>query len=165
MNLMTYMRCISTINTNVLPKRYVHVSSALNRTQAGHYRPKPKQPQPLTYEMANPPHYIATRKSWNSWNTSNIKDGNRPSETAVEDLFIRNFVNGTWHGLFASEIIIKRQHNLVRIAGIVVRKIVPVKMYFLMGYTETLLSYWLHCPVKMEIVTTQVKEDAIYKVI
>lgn len=96
---------------------------------------------------------------------ANVKDGNRPSETAVEDLFIRNFVNGTWHDLFASEIIIKRQHNLIRIAGVVVRKIIPIKMYFLMGYTETLLSYWLHCPVKMEIVTTQVKEDIIYKVI
>ncbi|KAJ8960465.1 hypothetical protein NQ318_013749 [Aromia moschata] len=56
--------------------------------------------------MANPPHQIAHRKSWNSWNTSNLQGGLRPSETAVEDQFIRKFMVGTWHRLFA-----KRDHN------------------------------------------------------
>ncbi|KOC61244.1 28S ribosomal protein S24, mitochondrial, partial [Habropoda laboriosa] len=153
------------INHDVVAKRYLHVSTVLNKTQAARYRPKPRILQPLTYEMANPPHHIAVRKSWNSWNTSNIKDGNRSSETAVEDVFIRNFIKGTWHALFGSEIIIKRQHNLIRIAGIVLRKVPPVKVYFLIGYTEYILSCWLHCPVKMEIVTANQKNDIIYKVI
>ncbi|XP_071857288.1 mitochondrial ribosomal protein S24 [Bombus fervidus] len=153
------------INQNNVAKRYLHVSTVLHKTQAGRYRPKPKVIQPLTYEMAYAPHEIAAKKSWNSWNTSNIKDGNRPSETAMEDLFIRNFIQGTWHGLFASEIIIKRQHNIIRIAGIVVRKVPPVKMHFLIGYSEELLSCWLHCPVKMEIVTIKDRDEVVYKII
>ncbi|XP_078046387.1 mitochondrial ribosomal protein S24 [Augochlora pura] len=165
MSVTSYIRSMLLVNQNNLLKRSIHVSTVHNRTQAGRYRPKLRQPQHLTYEMANPPHHIVARKAWNSWNTSNIEDGKRPSETLVEDIFIRNFVTGTWHDLFASEIIIKRQHNLIRIAGIVVRKIGPTKMYFLMGYTEELLSYWLHCPVKMELVTTHEKRDVVYKVI
>ncbi|EGI57871.1 28S ribosomal protein S24, mitochondrial [Acromyrmex echinatior] len=113
--------------------------------------------------MANPPHYIAHRKSWNSWNTSNIKDGNRPSETALEDMFIRQFMWGTWPNLFASEIIIKRQHNIIRIAGIITRTLIPYKIYFLTGYTEELLSYWLQCPVKVELVTIDNKKEMIFK--
>lgn len=96
---------------------------------------------------------------------ANVKDGNRPSETTTEDLFIRNFIQGTWHGLFASEIIIKRQHNIIRIAGIVMRKVTPIKMHFLLGYSEELLSFWLHCPVKMEISTVNDRDDVIYKII
>ncbi|XP_043261866.1 28S ribosomal protein S24, mitochondrial [Colletes gigas] len=164
MSLMTCMRSIA-INQNTLSKRYVHVSAVCNKTQAGRYRPKPNKPQYLTYEMANPPHYIAARKSWNSWNTSNVKDGNRPSETTMEDMFIRNFINGTWHRLFVSEVIIKRQHNIIRIAGVVKRRITPIQVYFLMGYTEELLSYWLHCPVKLEFVTVISKAAIVYKVI
>lgn len=160
--------------------------------------------------MANGPHHIADRKSWNSWNTcmynfklmsifsgklksfmkisfsfnvlklyfysnayllnvllllANIKDGNRPAETAIEDVFIRSFMYGTWYKLFASEIIIKRQHNMIRIAGLIYRKIDPAKIYFLIGYTEELLSFWLHCPVKIELVSLDDRNDIIYKVI
>ncbi|XP_017889803.1 28S ribosomal protein S24, mitochondrial [Ceratina calcarata] len=164
MNLITNMR-LTLIKQDAITKRFLHVSGILNKTQAGRYRPKAKQLQPLTYEMANPPHYICARKSWNSWNTSNIKGGNRPAETVVEDLFIRNFMEGTWHALCASEIIIKRQHNMIRISSIILRKLPAYKMYFLLGYSEHLLSYWLHCPVKLELVTTQNKEDVIYKII
>lgn len=95
---------------------------------------------------------------------ANIVDGNRPAETALEDLFIRRFVTGTWHNLFISEIIIKRQHNLIRIAGIIQRTVHPSKIYFLTGYTEEFLSRWLQSPVKMEIVTA-LKEETTYKYI
>jgi len=97
--------------------------------------------------------------------SANIKDGNRPSETAVEDMFIRQFMMGTWHNLFASEIIIKRQHNIIRIAGIITRTIAPYKIYFLTGYTEELLSYWLQCPIKVELVTIENKKEMIFKYI
>lgn len=96
---------------------------------------------------------------------ANIKDGNRPSETAIEDIFIRQFMRGTWHNLFASEVIIKRQHNIIRIAGIITRSIAPTKIYFLTGYTEEFLSYWLQCPIKIELVTTNNKQDVIFKYI
>lgn len=145
-------------------RRFIHVSVALSKVQSGRYKPTIKRTKPLTYEMANPPHYIAHRKSWNSWNTSNIKDGNRPADTALEDIFIRNFVKGTWHNLFLSEIIIKRQHNMTRIAGIIHHRLNPQKMYFLIGYTEQFLSYWLQGPVKMELVTAE-KDDIIFKYI
>ncbi|XP_076258927.1 mitochondrial ribosomal protein S24 isoform X2 [Rhynchophorus ferrugineus] len=49
--------------------RNLHVSPIYLKTQAGRYRITPKKDFPLTYEMANPPHMIASRKAWNSWNT------------------------------------------------------------------------------------------------
>lgn len=97
--------------------------------------------------------------------SANIKDGNRPSETATEDMFIRKFMWGTWPNLFASEVIIKRQHNIIRIAGIITRTLTPYKIYFLIGYTEELLSYWLQCPIKVELVTIDNKKQMIFKYI
>ncbi|XP_012259204.1 28S ribosomal protein S24, mitochondrial [Athalia rosae] len=146
-------------------QRQIHVTAVTARVQAGRYRVTIKRDRPLTYEMANPPYQIAHRKSWNSWNTSNVTGGNRSSETAVDDMFIRRFITGTWHSLFMSEVIIKRQHNIIRIAGIVRRSISSRKMYFLIGYCEELLSFWLQCPVKLELQTVQSKNDVIYKYI
>jgi len=124
-----------------------------------------KRDKPLTYEMANAPHHIGGRKSWNSWDTTTLHEGLRPAETALEDVFIRRFVTGTWHNLFASEVIIKRQHNTIRIAGIVVQNMPPSKMYWLIGYTEEMLSYWLQCPVKLELQTIEKREQTIFKYI
>ncbi|KRT83048.1 hypothetical protein AMK59_4545 [Oryctes borbonicus] len=146
-------------------KYAIHTTAACHKSQAGRYRITPKKDFPLTYEMANPPHQIAHRKSWNSWNTSSTEGGLRTSETAVEDMFIRKFMKGTWHGLFMSEIIIKRQHNMIRIAGIVLQSISSRKMYFLIGYTEELLSFWLQCPTKLELQTVSDKKDVVFKYI
>ncbi|KAG7208256.1 hypothetical protein KM043_016602 [Ampulex compressa] len=146
-----------------LTERHLHLSAALNRVQAGRYKPTIKKNKPLTYEMANPPHLIKHRKSWNSWNTSNIKDGNRPSETTIEDMFIRKFFIGTWHGQAMSEIIIKRQHNMIRVAVILNQALHAYKLYFLIGYTEELLSVWLQCPVKLELLTIANKESVVFK--
>lgn len=145
--------------------RQLHTTSVCNKVQAGRYKITSKKTFPLTYEMANPPHQIAHRKAWNSWNTANVLDGHRPSETAVEDQFIRMFITGTWHALFASEVIIKRQHNIIRIAGLVNGSVLPRKMYFLIGYTEEFLSFWLQCPVKMELQVIANKKDAVFKYI
>ncbi|XP_066603326.1 small ribosomal subunit protein uS3m [Prorops nasuta] len=143
--------------------RTFHVTATTNKARAGRYRPTPTRSKPLTYEMANPPHRIAHRKSWNSWNTSNIKDGNRPAETLIEDLFIRKFMVGTWPELIMSEVIIKRQHNIIRIAAIIHQNLLPSKMYFLIGYSEELLSSWLQCVVKLELQTIKDKKEVIYK--
>lgn len=74
-------------------------------------------------------------------------------------------MRGTWHNLFVSEIIVKRQHNIVRIAGIVYQGITQRKMYFLIGYTEELLAYWLQCPVKLELQTVADRKAVVYKYI
>ncbi len=79
-------------------------------------------------------------------------------------LFFR-FLHGTWPEAIASEVIIKRHHNLIRIAFILTRHIQPSKVYFLIGYTEELLSYWLKCPVKLELQTIASREDLVYKYI
>lgn len=97
--------------------------------------------------------------------TANVDGGLRASETAVEDMFVRKFMTGTWHSLFVSEIIIKRQHNIIRIAGIIRQSISPRKIYFLIGYTEDLLSFWLQCPVKLELQCVADKKDVIFKYI
>lgn len=97
--------------------------------------------------------------------TANIEGGNRPCATAVEDEFIRRFMFGTWHNVFVSEVIIKRQHNIIRIAGIIQRNMAARKLYFLIGYTQELLSYWLQCPVKLELQSVNSKEDVIFKYI
>lgn len=94
-----------------------------------------------------------------------ILGGLRPAQTAVEDLFIRKFITGTWHGLLCSEVIIKRQFNTIRIAAIMRQAITARKMYFLIGYTEELLSYWLQCPVTLELQTVPDKKDMIFKYI
>lgn len=48
--------------------RQFHVSPICERVQAARYKITPKRDRPLTYEMANPPHFIGHRKAWNSWN-------------------------------------------------------------------------------------------------
>lgn len=57
--------------TNFQRKSLLHTTAVKHKTQSGRYRITPKKDFPLTYEMANPPHCIAHRKSWNSWNTCN----------------------------------------------------------------------------------------------
>uniref|UniRef100_A0A915JA73 ubiquitinyl hydrolase 1 n=1 Tax=Romanomermis culicivorax TaxID=13658 RepID=A0A915JA73_ROMCU len=131
-------------------------------TRAGKYKSTKTQNFPLTYEMAQKPWHIGVRKSWLTWHTSNIEGFNkRQPYTAAEDEIIRRLINGTWHQLFASELVIKRRGNLIIIAGIVERKIATAKMYFLIGYTEELLSLLLKQPVKMELQSVADKKEMI----
>ena len=81
----------------------------------------------------------------------------------MDDAFIRRFLSATWHSLFVSEIIIKRQHNYVRIAGIVRQALPPRKFYFLIGYSEEMLSNWLQSPVTLELQTVDSLEDVVVK--
>ncbi|XP_058060705.1 small ribosomal subunit protein uS3m [Anopheles bellator] len=144
-------------------RRCIHTTALAAKSQSGRYKITPRGDRPLTYEMANPPHQIAHRKAWNSWNTSNLEGELRPSQTMLEDDFVRRFMTGTWHGMVLSEVIIKRQHNHIRIAAIISRSIPARKMYFLIGYCEELLSYWLQCPVTLELQTTDGRKDVIFK--
>ncbi|GAB0088347.1 28S ribosomal protein S24, mitochondrial [Sergentomyia squamirostris] len=146
-------------------ERCFHVSAALEKKTSGKYKTTIKRDRPLTYEMSQKPQHISVRKGWNSLNTSNLLDGLRSSETAVEDMFIRKFMVGTWHGLVLSEVIIKRQFNHIRIAAVIRQGITAQKMYFLLGYTEEMLARWLHCPVTLELETVPDKKDVVFKYI
>ncbi|XP_069475101.1 small ribosomal subunit protein uS3m isoform X2 [Ambystoma mexicanum] len=120
-----------------------------------------KGDKPVTYEEANPPHQIAHRKGWLSQHTSNLDGEGGAAERTVEDVFIRKFIFGTFHGCLANEIVIKRRANMIVICPVFIQKLPPHKFYFLIAYTETLLSYFYKCPVKMEVQT--VDEKIIYK--
>lgn len=129
---------------------------------------------------------LAHRKSWNSWNVckfnfilhkfssklkikfsaANLRGQNiREAQTIFEDIFIRKFMTATFHSLICSEVIIKRQFNTIRIASIMSRGLSPRKVYFLIGYSEELLSNWLQCPVTLEIQTIADKKEVIFKYI
>lgn len=96
---------------------------------------------------------------------ANLKDGLRPSQTAVEDMFIRKFIVGTFHSVVSSEVIIKRQFNHIRIAFLLRRGIPPHKAYFLIGYAEELLANFMQCPITLELQSVAKQEDTIFKYI
>ncbi|CAG7721205.1 unnamed protein product [Allacma fusca] len=142
------------------PKAQISTSSRLEAKTSGRFKVSRKHTNPLTYEQAFKPHEIAHIKFWNSMNTSNIPEfGLRKGQTLTEDVFIRRFLTCTWHNLFVSEILIKRQANLIRIAGIIQQSIPARKMYFLLGYSEEILSHWIQCPVKLELQTVEDKKS------
>ncbi|KAH9490247.1 28S ribosomal protein S24, mitochondrial [Bulinus truncatus] len=119
---------------------------------------------PLTYDEAQPPSKIYVTKGWLSWNTTNLYGETRHAETTFEDLIIRKFIFGTWHGVLASEVVIKRRHNLIVLAFLAsMEKTLQRQVYFLQGYTEELLSNWLKCPVKVELSAVSSKDEVIFK--
>lgn len=70
---------------------------------------------------------------------------------------------GTFHGMIATEIVIKRQYNVIRIVMIIFPKLRASKLSFLIGYSEELLGHWLQCPIKIEIQTIKNMSDVIFK--
>ncbi len=165
----------SRLGVSRLCQRSIHSSPALHKVVAGRYRVTVDRSRPLTYEMAFRPEEIAVKKGYNSFNTAQLEGTflhkeemgqDLPHKMFLEDLFIRRFLHGTWPEHIASEVIIKRQHNLVRIAFLLSQQRLQARtVYFLIGYTEELLSYWLKCPVKLELQTVEYGEDAVYKYI
>ncbi|XP_029371163.1 small ribosomal subunit protein uS3m [Echeneis naucrates] len=140
--------------------RALHVTAVCCKNRAARIRVG-KGDRPLTYEQALHPHHIGHRKGWLSQHTSNLKGEDGAAERTLEDVFIRKFMFGTFHGCLANEIVIKRRGNQLIICALLLQRLQPQKFYFLIGYTETLLSYFYKCPVKLEIQTLQ--EKAVYK--
>jgi len=136
------------------------------KCRAGRYRPTKDRSRPLTYEMSNKPMHIGVRKGFNSWNTSSLVGAEfTAGDIAMEDMFIRAFLTGTWHRAFLSEVIIKRRANLIIINGICSQALLPRKYYWLIGYTEELLALLLKCPIKVDIHTAPSMKSLIYKYI
>ncbi|XP_068191350.1 small ribosomal subunit protein uS3m [Antennarius striatus] len=140
--------------------RSLHVTAVCCKSSAGRFR-RGKGQTPVSYEQAHAPHYIGHRKGWLSQNTSNLKGEKDAADRTIEDMFMRRFINGTFQSCLADEIIIKRRGNMIILCVIMLQKLLPMKMYFLIGYTETILSHLYKCPVKLEIQTIEAK--VIYK--
>ncbi|XP_026995416.1 28S ribosomal protein S24, mitochondrial [Tachysurus fulvidraco] len=137
--------------------RSINTSAVCYKNRAARVRVG-KGDRPVTYEQALHPHHIAHRKGWLSQHTSNLQGEEGAAERTVEDMFIRRFIFGTFHGCLANELVIKRRGNMLVICALMLQKLQPNKYYFLIGYTEELLSHFYKCPVKMEI---QMLEDKI----
>ncbi|XP_028654390.1 28S ribosomal protein S24, mitochondrial [Erpetoichthys calabaricus] len=140
--------------------RSLHTTAVCLKNQAARVRVG-KGNKPVTYEQALPPHYIGHRKGWLTQNTSNLDNEQGAAERIIEDVFIRKFIFGTFHSCLANEIVIKRRGNAIIICAFFLQNLSPQKYYFLIGYTETLLSHFYKCPVKMEVQTLQ--EKVVYK--
>ncbi|NXG40340.1 RT24 protein, partial [Dromaius novaehollandiae] len=120
-----------------------------------------KGDKPVTYEKAHAPHYIAHRKGWLSLHTGNLAGEAGAAERTVEDVFLRKFLYGTFPGCLANEVVLKRRANLLVVCLVLVQSLAPSKLYFLIGYAETLLSHFYKCPVRLEVQTVPTK--VIYK--
>lgn len=95
---------------------------------------------------------------------ANLLDGKRQSESIADDLLIRKFIYGTFHSFLASEIIIKRRFNTINIGYLVnLEKRDRNKIYFLVGYSEELLTSLLKCVVKIEVQSVYNKNDLIFR--
>lgn len=152
-----------------LTKRHMYTFRLSNKIVRNKHATRPKKTNnnsvELTYEQAQFAEKIGVSKSWNSWNTSNLLDGKRQAESTYEDFYIRKFLYGTFSGLFASEIIIKRRFNTIDISFLanLPRAFYPEKVYFLVGYTEELLSNLLKCVVKVNVQTIKSKRDLVFR--
>lgn len=152
-------------STKCEPAAAVHLSAILQSKSAGRIGPSVKHDKPVTYEESLKPDMIGVRKSWCSFNTSGVVDGIRKAETAHEDLFIRKFIHGTFPRILSSNVIIKRRANQITISFMAIRMIPPIKFYFLVGYTEEILSYVLKSVVKLELQTIADRSELVYKYI
>ncbi len=92
-------------------------------------------------------------------------DSKRAAETSREDIFIRRFIVGTFNDLLASEIILKRKLNTINISFLLTfpKGFQINKAYFLIGYSEELLSSMLKSVVKIDLQTVYKKNDLIFR--
>jgi small subunit ribosomal protein S24 len=60
----------------------------------------------------------------------------------TEDIFIRKFMHGTWPEAFVSLVMIKRHHNIIRIAGIINRsmKVSKANLILTSGLPDGIVS-------------------------
>ncbi|XP_072619181.1 small ribosomal subunit protein uS3m isoform X1 [Vulpes vulpes] len=142
--------------------RALHLSAVCAKNRAARVRVG-KGDKPVTYEEAHAPHFIAHRKGWLSLHTGNLDGEEHAAERTVEDVFLRKFMLGTFPGCLADQLILKRRANQLQICALVLRQLPAHKFYFLVGYSETLLSHFYKCPVRVYLQT--VPSKVVYKYI
>ncbi|XP_075580317.1 small ribosomal subunit protein uS3m [Pelecanus crispus] len=140
--------------------RLLHTSPPCLKTRAARVRVG-KGDKAVTYEKAHAPHYIAHRKGWLSLHTGNLAGEAGAAERAVEDAFLRRFLHGTFPGALVDEVVLKRRANLLVLCLVLARGLPPPKLYFLVGYAESLLTHFYKCPVRLELQTLPAK--TVYK--
>lgn len=84
----------------------------------------------------------------------NLKGSLWASERMMDDIMVRKFVEGVMHEYLVSEVVIKRKANRINIVFLVPPVMNLPKFYFLVGFTETLLTEMLECIVKVECQST-----------
>ncbi|XP_019482132.1 PREDICTED: 28S ribosomal protein S24, mitochondrial [Hipposideros armiger] len=140
----------------------LHTSAVCAKNRAARVRVG-KGDKPVTYEEAHAPHHIAHRKGWLSLHTGNLDGEDHAAERTVEDVFLRKFMRGTFPGCLADQLVLKRRANQVDICALVLRQLPAHKFYFLVGYSETLLSHFYKCRVRLHLQT--VPSKVVYKYI
>ncbi|KAM6395638.1 small ribosomal subunit protein uS3m [Rhynochetos jubatus] len=140
--------------------RQLHTTPARLKARAARVRVS-RGEQAVTYGRAHGPHHIAHRKGWLSLHTGNLAGEAGAAERAVEDAFLRRFLAGTFPGALVDEAVVKRRANLVVVCAVLARGLPPAKLYFLLGYAETLLTRFYKCPVRLELQTVPAK--VVYK--
>jgi small subunit ribosomal protein S24 len=92
-------------------------------------------------------------------------DAKRQAENCSEDILIRKFLYGTFHELFASEVLIKRSFNKINIGFLIKlpNRSYIQKVYFLTGYAEELLSCWFKSVVKIQVQTINNTRDLVFR--
>ncbi|XP_041260584.1 28S ribosomal protein S24, mitochondrial [Onychostruthus taczanowskii] len=132
--------------------RQFHSSPVCLKARAARVRAG-KGDKMVTYEQAHAPQHIGHRKGWLSLHTGNLRGEAGAAPRALEDAFLRRFLAGTFPGLLADEAVLKRRGNLLVICALLARALPPHKLYFLLGYAETLLGHFYKCPVRLELQT------------
>ncbi|XP_053856710.1 28S ribosomal protein S24, mitochondrial [Vidua macroura] len=133
--------------------RQLHTSPVCLKVSAGGAVRAGKGDRPVTYEQAHAPQHIGHRKGWLSLHTGNLRGEAGAAQRALEDAFLRRFLAGTFPGLLADEAVLKRRGNLLVVCALLGRALPPHKLYFLLGYAETLLGNFYKCPVRLELQT------------
>ncbi|KAF3813207.1 hypothetical protein GH733_018847, partial [Mirounga leonina] len=80
----------------------------------------------------------------------NLDGEDHAAERTVEDASLLKFMLGTFPGCLTVQLILKRWANQLEICALVLR---AQKFYFLVGYSETLLSHFYKCPVHLHLQT------------
>ncbi|VDD83052.1 unnamed protein product [Mesocestoides corti] len=149
-----------------LPRSIFTSAILLKNTRSGVIRRTRNMSEPLTYEQAKKPHQIGVLKSWNSWNTANLNGETHYTGIVTwHDSLIRLFIRGTFPTHLASEVIIRRQANMVHICFLLSNRLSTNEIFFLIGYGEQMLSMLLRCPVKIEPRMVLNPKDVIFRYI
>ena len=94
------------------------------------------------------PYSIGKLKTWDSrwWiPTRGRFTKEKMPELTIDDMFITNFIRGTFPMNIKNPVIISRKENIINVTLPLMMD--PIPMNFLVGYSETLLSEWLGCIV------------------
>uniref|UniRef100_A0A2I3HEE6 Uncharacterized protein n=1 Tax=Nomascus leucogenys TaxID=61853 RepID=A0A2I3HEE6_NOMLE len=104
--------------------------------------------KPVTYEDAHAP----TSSPAVAHTGNRMSSEDHAAERTVEDVFCRKFMCGTFPGCLADQLVLQRRANRLEICAL---------FYFLVGYSENLLSHFYKCPLPLHLQT--VPSKVVYK--